>query len=224
MKKHIIAAVAAMAAATPAMAVDGPVKLEFEPARANVTAGAGQAVVVAVFSNMAPGGGDNDVYWLPYDRAGHRLAVPEKGDSRPYGFHAVYATSIFASKKAEYTAYVGVVPAGDYVLAHHDADKLFSNSFCFGAPVFHVEPGTVSYIGGYKTWHMVPTVGLRDDLALAWEANIDRAKAALALFPGLADKLVVARIENGATFDCAGNGMFAYRVPGAPDIGDGTSR
>ncbi len=211
----VMATMVALLTSKPSVAGE-TVKLEFKPEKANLVVGAGEAVVVAVFSNQEPGGGDNHIWWARYDVQKHQLENVSRGSIG--NFVAAYSTSSFSTKKGRYTSYVGVVPAGDYILFQHDADNLYTNGFCFGAPVFHVEAGSVSYVGGYRTYSLLRLAGLHYRLGLGWDGNIERDRSALSSFPELQTKLVSASIVNGGTFPCGAGDMYAYTVPGVPNI------
>lgn len=213
--KRAVAILAALLAG-PAIAA-GMVTLRYEPDRAKTVAGADEAVVAVMFDN--PERVDDRIVFQRYDIAARRLVVPVHGDRRAYGFSAAYARLYEDTRPVR--VYVGVVPAGDYVLLGDVTGVPKTDSFCFGAPVLHVEAGSVSFVGGYRPSIGGGLVNRRQEASLAWVGDIAKARAALGGFPDIQDKLVAAGVRNGATFDCSGDTMWAYRVPGAPDLPPG---
>lgn len=188
-------------------------ELQWEQSKIVEAAGPGEAVVVVVMSHRGRAGG-TVFYWQRYDRASGKLVKDVKHEPLS-GFEVRYAAGLLQAKKADDVAYIGVVAAGDYVLISDD--MLHPHSFCLGAPMMHVEAGSVTYIGGFRAYNSVSIEGLPERQALGWEGDLDRARAALAAQPELAARLVAAPIMNGVQFAC-GVGAIAYRVPGAPDM------
>jgi hypothetical protein len=208
-----------VALAAPALAATEPVRLTNDVAKAIVTAKPDEAIVVVVMSHDKWKDAATLV-WQRYDVATGALVVASKDDARVPGLLVNYRGNAQSAKMPEDAVYVGPLPAGDYALIGHMTQDGKTNSFCFGAPVMHVEAGTVSYLGSYRK--MSSNDGYQESshkVSVAWEGNLDKAKETLRkAFPALADRLVPATIHNGATFECSGERMWAYRVPGAPDI------
>ena len=125
-------------------------------------------------------------------------------------------TSAERRKPVEY--HLLPVVAGDYVLYGAMPDKLPTNSFCMGAPAFGVKPGEVVYFGDMTPFVMVRMASGDKANAMAYSANLDGARAALAGRPELAAKLRAADLRNGATYACAGQSMLAYPAPDAPSL------
>jgi hypothetical protein len=113
------------------------------------------------------------------------------------------------------------VTAGDYVLFGATPMKApqVANTFCLGAPAFHVAAGEVVYFGDLTPYPKVRLVDGTSTQAMAWSSHPDAAKAALAGKQGaIATALKPAELRNEATYGCAGLSMTAYMVPGAPTL------
>jgi hypothetical protein len=113
------------------------------------------------------------------------------------------------------------VTAGDYVLFGATPAKMpqVANTFCLGAPAFHVAAGEVVYFGDLTPYPRVKLVDGTSTEAMAWSSHPDAAKAALAgKQAALAAALKPAELSNEATFGCAAVTMTAYAVPGAPPL------
>ena len=206
----------ALAAAAPALAASGAITLRNDPAKARIAPAEGEAVVVVLLDD--PERSHIRIQFQAYDVAARKLVMPAKGEKRVYAFGVGFAR--VGSVAQDVGAYVGVVPAGDYVLLGDVWPEPQVDSFCFAAPVMHVAAGSVSFVGGYR-----PTLGKHftnrlQQSALGWSGDLDQARLTLAAFPSLRERLVAAPVTNGATFDCSGDHMWAYRVPGAPDLPD----
>lgn len=150
------------------------------------------------------------------------------GDTRTY---TVLVRSV--DRKLAYELEVMLVSAGDYVATGGMPGPAaqITNTFCLGAPTFRVEAGEVVYFGD-----LTPYLGVRmksgvvggsdyvSGFAMAYSADFDTAKAALASQPALAAALKPAQLRNGATYACYGQSMTAYEVPGAPPLPPVTSK
>lgn len=121
------------------------------------------------------------------------------------------------------------VTAGDWVLygGQAETDRKLSYAFCFGAPVFRVEPGAVVYFGDVTPFVRDNFFSMRNQIsepntqtmAMAWSSDIAAARAALApLQPDLATRMQPAALRNGATFVCALAFQRHFRIPGMPDL------
>jgi hypothetical protein len=112
------------------------------------------------------------------------------------------------------------VTAGDYVLFGATPAKMpqVANTFCLGAPAFHVAAGEVVYFGDLTPYPSVKLVDGTSTAAMAWSSHPDAARAALGKQAALAAALKPAELSNEATYGCAGLAMTAYAVPGAPAL------
>lgn len=200
--------------AVPALAASGSVRLRNDPAKATIVPAAGEAVVVALLDD--PDHLHHMIAFQLYDVAARKLVVPARGEKRVYGFGLSFAK--LGGVAQDVGVYVGVVPAGDYVLLGETTEEPKVNSFCFGAPVMHVASGSVSFIGGFRPYNGNHFATDIQRSALRWDGDVEQARAALGSFSALRDKLAPAPISNGAVFECSGDNMWAYRVPGAPDL------
>ena len=199
--------------AAPALGA-GLVSLRNDPVKAKLAAGAEDAVVVVLLDDPSHPG--TRILFQRYDVAARKLIPPPHGDKHPYGFAVSFAKLDKVAQ--DVGAYVGVVPAGDYVLLGDVTPEPKVDSFCFAAPVMHVEAGSVSFVGGYRPASEGSSNNPDQKSSLAWRGDLEAAREALTRFPALKARLVPAAIKNGATFDCSGDNMWEYRVPGAADL------
>lgn len=182
----------------------------------------GEAAIVVAFRRLdvASAGRSAQLQLLRYDAAKHdALYRPRdwkaKNDQTTYGL-----TINSGDKKSPYEVQVLRVTPGDYVLNAMSVANLPSTSTnCFGAPMVHVEPGQVAYLGDF-----VPYVNARyadgkrfNGLLFVGQGD-DAAKTLAVRQPALAEKLTKAQWRNRATYGCAGVSMDRYDLPGMPDL------
>lgn len=180
------------------------------------------AVVVALIGGYGTKAEKTEIVWKRYDPATGVHMFPVKGQTGINTLRLTYSPPTKANAATDYIAFVGILPAGDYVLAADLRGVFKMTQFCQGAPVMHVTPGSVTYLGSYRSYSGVKIEGSSERRALGWEGNLTKAKEALGKFPAISSRLVAANIHNGVTFDCVGGSMIrrtAYVIPDMPSIG-----
>jgi hypothetical protein len=215
------ATLTALAAALPAAAqlkVDKPADLA-----APVTLGPRQgAIVVGIRrpDKMSEHKGGT-VAFARYD-VEKRDIVAQPRHAKKDGDTTTYWVQVRSGDKTLAAEYLVMpVAAGDYVLFGATPAKMpqVANTFCLGAPTFHVGAGEVVYFGDLTPYPRVKLVDGTSTEAMAWSSHPDAARAALAgKQAGLAAALRPAELRNEATYGCAGLAMTAYAVPGFPAL------
>lgn len=166
-----------------------------------------------------------------------RDLVDRPRDAKKNGDTTTYSISVHSGdRKLPLDHAIMLVSAGDYVLlgAAPGAVPGVTNSFCFGAPTFHVGAGEVVYFGDLTPYLGVrmadpnnfapPTpMGIKaisDNIgsAMAYSSHSDDARAALSAQPALAKAFKPAHLRNGATYGCFAQEMTAYIVPGVESL------
>ena len=123
------------------------------------------------------------------------------------------------AKKSEVEYHLMVVSAGDYVLyGATPGVKMVMSTFCFGSPTFSVGAGEVVYFGDITPYTGARLADGRKVAAMAYSANPEAARAALARHKALRASFRSAELRNQATYSCAGQSMMRYVVPGAPEL------
>lgn len=182
----------------------------------------GEAAIVVAFrrSDAASAGRSAQLQLLRYD-VEKRDALYRPRDWKAKGDKTIYDLTINSGdKKSPYEVQVLRVTPGDYVLnAMSVANLPVTTTNCFGAPMVHLEPGQVAYLGDF-----VPYVNARyadrkrfDGLLFAGQGG-DAAKTLALRQPAMAAALMPARWLNRATYGCAGIDMDRYDMPGMPDL------
>lgn len=153
-----------------------------------------------------------------YDLAARDLILEPRsakkaGDTNTY---SVLVRSV--DKKLALELEVMLVSPGDYVATGGmpGPGAQIVNTFCLGAPAFHVAAGDIVYFGDVTPYLGVKLATGTRTFAMAYSANLEAARAALSGQPALAAALKPAALSNGATYACYGQAMTAYAVPGAP--------
>jgi len=214
------AALAALALASPAAAqlkVEKPADLA-----APVTLGPKQgAIVVGIRrpDKMSEHKGGTFAF-ARYDLAKRDIVAQPKG-AKKAGDTTTYWVQVRSGDKTLAAEYLVMpVTEGDYVLFGASPAKVpqILNTFCLGAPAFHVGAGEVVYFGDLTPYPRVKLVDGTSTEAMAWSSHPDAAKAALAKQAALAAALKPAELRNEATYGCAAVTMTAYSVPGAPAL------
>jgi len=214
------AALAAFAAAVPAAAqlrVDKPADLA-----APVALGPSQgAIVVGIRrpDKMSEHKGGT-IAFARYDLAKRDIVAQPKG-AKKAGDTTTYWVQVHSGDKTLAAEYLVMpVTAGDYVLFGASPAKVpqVANTFCLGAPAFHVAAGEVIYFGDLTPYPRVKLVDGTSTEAMAWSSHPEAARAALAKQAALLASLKPAELSNEATFGCAAVTMTAYAVPGAPAL------
>ncbi|WP_156360193.1 MULTISPECIES: hypothetical protein [unclassified Sphingomonas] len=182
----------------------------------------GEAAVVVAFRRLdaASAGRSAQAQLLRYD-VEKRDALYRPRDWKAKGDKTIYDLTINSGdKKSPYEVQVLRVTPGDYVLnATSVANLPVTSTNCFGAPMIHVEPGQIAYLGDF-----VPYMNARhadgkrfDGLLFAGQGG-DAAKTLASRQPALAAALTPARWQNRATYGCAGMDMDRYDLPDMPDL------
>lgn len=243
MIRFLIAVAALAAPATAQLRVNKPADLA-----APVQLAQGQGAIVIGFSRPdgMSAGKSGAVTFGRYD-IDKRDLVYQPRDAKKTGDTTTYWVDVRSKDKKQTHEYlVFPVSAGDYVLTGGapGPGAQIINSFCLGAPTFRVNAGEVVYFGDVTPYIMVKVLGTAPlqsgpapvgagsllfggmvksmtagrTNAMAYSANAEKAKSALASQPALAAAFKAAEIQNGATYGCAAQMMTAYRVPNAPDL------
>ncbi len=198
----------------------------------------GQAAIIVGFRrpDELSAGKSGILVFARYDLEKRDL-IDRPRDAKKSGDTNTYSISVRSGdRKLTLDHAVMLVSPGDYVLlgAAPGPVPSVTNNFCFSAPVFHVGAGETVYFGDVTPYLGVemaepnifkpPSVmGLKvigDNIgsAMAYSANPDDARAAVAGQPALATGFKPGVIRNGATFGCNAPEMTAYIVPGAESL------
>ncbi len=182
----------------------------------------GEAAIVVAFRRLdaASAGRSAQLQLLRYN-AGKHDALYRPRDWKAKNDLTTYGVTVnSADRKSPYEVQVLRVTPGDYVLnAMSVANLPVTTTNCFGAPMAHVEPGQVAYLGDF-----VPYVnarhadGKRFDGVLFAGQGEDAARTLATRQPALAAKLTRVQWQNRATYGCAGVSMDRYDLPGVPDL------
>jgi len=161
------------------------------------------------------------VAFARYDVARRDIVAQPKG-AKKAGDTTTYWVQVRSGDKTLAAEYLVMpVTEGDYVLFGASPAKVpqILNTFCLGAPTFHVGAGEIVYFGDLTPYPRVKLVDGTSTEAMAWSTHPDAAKAALAgKQAALAAALKPAALSNEATYGCAAVTMTAYAVPGAPAL------
>ncbi|QIL03400.1 hypothetical protein G7078_10040 [Sphingomonas sinipercae] len=152
-----------------------------------------------------------------YDRSVGDL-VYQPRDWKKKGDRTTYTQEMVSGdRRAGLEVQMLKLTAGDYVLNGSEiggAQVVSSN--CFGAPVFHLDPGEVLYIGDF-----VPVAAARGPdgkkvTGLGYVSRLEDSRRILARAqPTLAAALKPAKLENRATYACSAVNMDRWDIPGA---------
>ena len=186
-----------------------------------VTLGPGQGAILAAFRRPdAKSLGKSGIFaFARYDLGNRDLVYQPKGAKKAGDTTTYWVEVASAAKKSEVEYHLMVVAAGDYVLyGATPGVKQVMSTFCFGSPTFSVRPGEVVYFGDITPYTNVRLADGRKTPAMAYSANPDAAKAALAKQKALLAAFRPAELRNQATYSCAGQAMMRYVVPGAPEL------
>lgn len=199
--------------------IDPAVPIELEP---------GEGAVVMAFRRPDEGsaGRSGTINFARYDMTARDLYSPEKDSQRTEAERekATYAFS-FASRdrRAPLEVQVVRVSPGDYVVTGFAVGRgvAVTNSFCFGAPTFHVGAGEVVYVGDFVPYiNAGLSTGGRYS-GVAWTSHLEDARRTLAVSQsGLAAALAPAALRNQATYTCAAVTMDRWDLPGVEALAD----
>ena len=151
---------------------------------------------------------NGDLFYQPRD-------WKKKGDRTTYG-----SEFVSKDKKAAYELQVVKLTPGWYVLQTDAVGTALPNTTnCFGAPAFEVKAGEYAYLADATPFLAAELAAGGKHSGMGYARNFDEAKAAMAGFqPDAAARMVEARIENRATYSCAGQVMTRLDFPGVTDI------
>jgi len=165
-------------------------------------------------------GRTGEVHFARYDVEARDLVYRPR-DWRRRGDNTTYHMAVISrNRRAPLEVHVLKVTPGDYVIAGHVPGLVpVTNSFCFGAPTFRVEPGQVVYVGDFIPF-MNARLSTGERLTqIAYTSHIDDTRRTLAVQqPSLAAALTQATLRNGATFACAAVTMDRWDLPGVDSL------
>lgn len=227
MKHLLIGAVLTILPAAGLAAPKGPTMMTMnpDPSTTPVPTNPSDAVVVAFVGGYGPKPEPATIVWKRYDPASGGIHFfPTKGETGVSAFKIRFEPAPGQDRGNGFTTYVGILPAGDYALVADLRGMLRMTIFCEGAPVMHIAPGSVTYLGSYRVYSDVKIEGSKQSHALGWEGDLNKAKEMLFKLPDLASKMTAADIHNGATFACITRKSqdTAYIIPGMPNIANAT--
>jgi len=184
----------------------------------------GEAAVVLGFRRPDEGsaGRSGTLSIARYDVAGRDLVYRPK-DWKKKGDKTTYSMMVATKdRKLPYEVQVLRMTPGDYVLMGSAVGKLpVSNSYCFGAPTFHVGEGEVLYLGDF-----VPYLDARMSTgaklnAIAWATHMEDARQVLSGKQAhLASALKPVTLRNRATYACSAISMDRWDLPGMEALPD----
>lgn len=177
-----------------------------------------EAAVVIGYRRVEPGavGRSGTVEFARYDMEKRDLVYRPR-DWKKTGDTIVYTLTMPSKDKtAAYEVQVMRVTPGDYVIQSLAVGKMpLTTTHCFGAPVVHVAPGEVAYVGDFIPYMDTPLSTGEKLNALAFTRHIEDARRTLApQQAALASALKPATIHNGATFACNAISMDRWDVAG----------
>lgn len=141
-------------------------------------------------------------------------------DWKKKGDHTTYASEFVSrDKKAAYELQVAKLTPGWYVLQTDAVGKILPNTTnCFGAPAFEVKAGEYAYLADATPFLDAELAAGGRHSGMGYARHFDDAKAAMTIFqPDAAARMAEARIENRATYSCAGQVMTRMDFPGVTD-------
>jgi hypothetical protein len=214
----------------PMLNLDGPVPLpgaiflgrRVDPA-VPLALAPGEGAMVFAFRRPDEGsaGRTAEVHFARYD-IGQRDLIYQPRDWRSRGDTTTYRMNVISrDRRAPLEVHVMKVTPGDYVIAGHVPGLVpVTNSFCFGAPTFHVGAGEVVYVGDFVPF-MNAQMSTGDRLtAMAYTSNIEDSRRTLAAQqPALAAALAPATLRNGATYACSAVTMDRWDIAGLESLG-----
>ena len=183
----------------------------------------GQGAIVMAFrrNGGAAAGRSGMVQLFRYDQEKGDL-IYQPRDWKKKGDKTTYTLSVASGdKKAPYELRVIPVTAGDYVLngASVGAGVVPTSSYCFGAPMIHVEAGQYAYLGDASPFMGAKLADGSKMFGMIYSRHFGVAREAMAkLRPDIAGKMVEAPIHNRATYSCAAVMMDRFDWPGMTDL------
>lgn len=151
---------------------------------------------------------NGDLFYQPRD-------WKKKGDRTTYG-----SEFVSKDKKAAYELQVLKLTPGWYVLQTDAVGTVAPNTTnCFGAPAFEVKAGEYAYLADATPFLGAELATGGKHTGMGYARNFNEARTAMTGFqPDAAARMVEARIENRATYSCAGQVMTRMDFPGVTDI------
>lgn len=186
-----------------------------------VVLGPGQGAILVAFRRPnAMSLGKSGVFaFARYDLENRDLVYQPKGAKKAGDTTTYWVEVASSAKKSELEYHLMVVSAGDYVLyGATPGVKQVMSTFCFGSPTFSVGAGEIVYFGDITPYTNAKLADGRKTPAMAYSANPEEAKAALARQAPLLAAFRPAELRNQATYSCAGQAMMRYVVPGASEL------
>ncbi|WP_052071665.1 hypothetical protein [Sphingopyxis sp. MWB1] len=149
-----------------------------------------------------------DLFYQPRD-------WKKKGDRTTY-----FVSVASKDKKAPYELQIVKLTPGWYILQTDSIAKVPANTTnCFGAPAFEVKAGKFNYFTDATPFVDVSLSTGKRFSGMGYARHFEAARGALAQFqPDAEANMVEARIENGATYSCAGQVMTRMDFPGVSDL------
>jgi hypothetical protein len=184
-----------------------------------VALGPNQGAILVGFrrpDKMSAGKGGSAAF-ARYDLAKRDIVFQPKNAKKMGDTTTYWVVAKSGDKKLVIDYALMIVTEGDYVLfgAAPASNGMLVNTFCLGAPTFHVKAGEVAYFGDFTPYSNVKLTDGSRTMAMAYSSHAEDAEAALAKQPALAGMVHAAELRNEATYACAGQAMLAYAVPGA---------
>jgi hypothetical protein len=184
----------------------------------------GEAAVVLGFRRPDEGsaGRSGTLSIARYDVAGRDLVYRPK-DWKKKGDKTTYSLNVATKdRKLPYEVQVLRMTPGDYVLMGSAVGKLpVSNSYCFGAPTFHVGEGEVLYLGDFVPYLDARMSNGAKLNAIAWAAHMEDARHVLSgKQASLASALKPVTLRNRATYACSAISMDRWDLPGMEALPD----
>jgi hypothetical protein len=186
-----------------------------------VALGPGQGAILVAFRrpNSMSLGKSGVFAFARYDLENRDLVYQPKGAKKAGDTTTYWVEVASSAKKSEVEYHLMVVSAGDYVLyGATPGVKQIMSTFCFGSPTFSVKAGEIVYFGDITPYTNAKLADGRKVQAMAYSADPEAAKAALARQPALLAAFRPAELRNQATYSCAGQAMMRYVVPGVAEL------
>lgn len=181
-----------------------------------------EALIAVAFRRTVPEavGRSAVIQFSRYD-ADKRDLIYQPRDWKKKGDTTVYSVTMASKdRKAEYELQIHRVTAGNYVvLGTGMLGAVVANSYCFGAPSFHVDAGQMVYVGDMVPLVNAQMAGGGKTTTLAYTTNLEDARRTLAAKqPELAKTMTAATLRNRATYGCAAVAMDRLDWPGLDEL------
>lgn len=178
----------------------------------------GEGALVFAFRRPDRGsaGRTAEIHLARYDLAARDL-VYQPRDWRRRGDTTTYRFAVISrDRRAQHEVHLLRITPGDYVITGHVPGLVpVTNSFCFGAPTFHVAAGEVVYLGDFVPFMNAPMSTGERLTVMGYTSQIEDARRTLAAQqPALAEALRPATLRNGATYACSAITMDRWDLAG----------